>query len=162
MWFEILKIDTEGLPPGLQKIIDEYEIIKPDDTRTPFEKSWDLARNIARKIDITTIVGDEVHMRPPWLLKWLRISHPEKYKPIMSGEINNFYLSFDLDTDEFCVYINLVYAKKMDPATSDTKPKPSKYKSKICLHAGPLPMGDNFATVMLTANSGFDNWRKMW
>jgi hypothetical protein len=96
------------------------------------------------------------------LLKWLRLMHPAKYKSIMSGEINNFYLSFDLDTDEFCVYINLVYAKKMDPATSDTKPKPSKYKSKICLHAGPLPMGDNFATVMLTANSGFDNWRKMW
>jgi len=180
MWFDILKIDTEGLPPGLQKIVEEYGDIKPEDTRTPLERSWDYAKKIARALDDTQIVGDEIHIRPPWLLKWIKTRYSRWYDRIMSGEINNYYLSFNLDSKEFCVYANWVFSKQFSrdkyvgegggrrpryprEEYEKLKPQPKRYKHKICLRPGTgLPMGDNFVSAMLRAMAGYDKWIEMW
>jgi hypothetical protein len=160
MWFDILKIDTEGLPPGLQKIIDEYEVIKPEDTRTPFERSWDLARSVARKLDNIQIVKDEIHMRPPWLLKWLKSGQHRTWKTywddIMDGKINNFWLSFPLDTKRFCITLNFIYP------VGNTRRTERHDTGQLCLRPSTdYPMGDHYVSTMLRAGN-YENWNSMW
>jgi hypothetical protein len=162
MWFNILKIDTEGLPPGLQELIDEYENIKPDDTRTPFERSWDLARKTARRLDNMGIVKDEIHMRPPWLLKWLKTGQHRDWrgywKDIMDGQINNFWMSFKLDTKSFCITLNFIY-----PVGEYFKDREHNAKGKLCLNPSTdYPMGDHYVSAMLSVNAGFEMFNSMW
>jgi hypothetical protein len=160
MWFDILKIDTEGLPPGIQKIIEEYEIIEPEDTRTPFERSWDLARQIARMLDYAQIVKDEIHMRPPWLLKWLNAGQHRTWhhywEDIRDGKINNFWMSFPLDTKRFCITLNFIY-----PATNTRKTE-AHVTGELCLSPSTdYPMGDHYVSTMLAAGN-YNQWNNMW
>jgi len=164
MWFELLKIDTEGLPPGIQKIIEEYEIIEPEDTRTPFERSWDLARKIARKLDYAQIVKDEIHMRPPWLLKWLKYGQHGNWKTYwkdaMDGKINNIWLSFKLDTDVFCMTLNFIYPK--EKRIQRLQARDYHATGELCLSPSTdYPMGDHYASTMLIA-SNYNQWNNMW
>lgn len=165
MWFDILKIDTEGLPPGLQEIVEEYENIKPEDTRTPFERSWDLARSVARNLDHTKIVKDEIHMRPSWLLKWLKTGQHGSWKPywidIMDGKVNNFWMSFPLDTKEFCITLNFIYPKGSKRLHGKRR-RNYHATAKICLSpTKDYPMGDHYVSTMLIAGN-YNQWNNVW